>query len=332
MVADACASACAAARAAGAERAGGVPFALAPVNVVAGHYGVGKTNLAINLAIDAARAGHDVTLVDLDVVNPYFRSTEYRGVLEEAGVDVVAPVFAEAGSSLDVPSLTGAVVPAVERAYADAAAEDAGGVAEGAEGASSSEDGSEADPARRGAHQASSARAESAGGAFERAGLFERLSSAPCRGGGRDRIDAAPSPRTVVIIDAGGDDAGAMALGRFARHVAAGPYALVYVVNRFRNLTQEPEEALEVLAEIERAAHLRATGVVSNAHLKADTTGEVVARGAAFAQAVADAAGLPLLCVTAPKTLTQPESDELSSLRGAFNLYPVELRVKTPWE
>ncbi|WP_165056017.1 MULTISPECIES: ParA family protein [unclassified Adlercreutzia] len=243
--------------------ADGVPFALAPVNVVAGHYGVGKTNLAINLAIDAARAGHDVTLVDLDVVNPYFRSTEYRGVLEEAGVAVVAPVFAEAGSSLDVPSLTGAVVPAVERAYA------AANVAEG---------------------------------------------------------------KSIVIIDAGGDDAGAMALGRFARHVAAGPYALIYVVNRFRNLTQEPAEALEVLAEIERAAHLRATGVVSNAHLKSDTTGEVVRRGAAFAQAVADAAGLPLLCVTAPKTLTQPESGELSSLRGAFNLYPVELRVKTPWE
>ncbi|WP_172135518.1 ParA family protein [Adlercreutzia sp. ZJ473] len=329
MGADACASACASACAAGAERAGGVPFALAPVNVVAGHYGVGKTNLAINLAIDAARAGHDVTLVDLDVVNPYFRSTEYRGVLEEAGVDVVAPVFAEAGSSLDVPSLTGAVVPAVERAYADAAFEDAGGAAEGRTR-------SRAQSLGQSCSHGSAAGASGSCGTrlvstAPRPPLHPQV-SAPCRGGGRARIDAAPSPRTVVIIDAGGDDAGAMALGRFARHVAAGPYALIYVVNRFRNLTQEPDEALEVLAEIERAARLRATGAVSNAHLKADTTGEVVARGAAFAQAVADAAGLPLLCVTAPKTLTQPESDELSSLRGAFNLYPVELRVKTPWE
>ena len=45
-------------------------IASAPVIVVCGHYGVGKTNFAINLALDAAADGHDVTLADLDVVNP----------------------------------------------------------------------------------------------------------------------------------------------------------------------------------------------------------------------------------------------------------------------
>ncbi|MBR4225675.1 MAG: hypothetical protein IKM91_09140 [Candidatus Methanomethylophilaceae archaeon] len=47
------------------------------VTVVCGHYGAGKTNLSINLAADCARRGEDVTLIDLDVVNPYFRSADY---------------------------------------------------------------------------------------------------------------------------------------------------------------------------------------------------------------------------------------------------------------
>lgn len=91
--------------------------ALAPVTVVVGHYGVGKTNFCLNLALDAAAAGAQVTLADLDVVNPYFRSSEYRALLEARGVQLIAPVFARAGTALDVPSLTGAVIPAVNRAY-----------------------------------------------------------------------------------------------------------------------------------------------------------------------------------------------------------------------
>ncbi len=93
---------------------------LAPVTVVVGHYGVGKTNFCLNLALDAAAAGAAVTLADLDVVNPYFRSSEYRTLLEEHGVTLIAPVFARAGTSLDVPSLTGAVIPAINRAYHEA--------------------------------------------------------------------------------------------------------------------------------------------------------------------------------------------------------------------
>ena len=56
--------------------------ALEPVTVVVGHYGAGKTNFSVNLAIDLADAGSRVTLIDLDVVNPYFRATEQRALLE----------------------------------------------------------------------------------------------------------------------------------------------------------------------------------------------------------------------------------------------------------
>ena len=82
-----------------ADQAARLPFPLAPVTVVTGHYGVGKTNFALNLALDAAAAGYRVTLSDMDVVNPYFRSNEYRDLLEEAGVRLIAPVFGHAGAS-----------------------------------------------------------------------------------------------------------------------------------------------------------------------------------------------------------------------------------------
>ncbi len=151
-----------------ADQAARLPFPLAPVTVVTGHYGVGKTNFALNLALDAAAAGYRVTLADMDVVNPYFRSNEYRDLLEEAGVRLIAPVFGHAGTSLDVPSVTGELAVAAAEAYRD------------------------------------------------------------------------ETGRTVVIVDAGGDDVGATALARFAPALAAGPYAMLYVVNAFRNLTQEP--------------------------------------------------------------------------------------------
>ena len=49
---------------------------LKPVTVITGHYGVGKTNLAINLALDACYSGLEVQVANLDVVNPYFRSSD----------------------------------------------------------------------------------------------------------------------------------------------------------------------------------------------------------------------------------------------------------------
>ena len=72
------------------------------LTIIYGHYGCGKTNLSINLALDLARQGKRVTLVDLDIVNPYFRSSDYTPMLREKGIKVVAPQFA--GTNLDLPS------------------------------------------------------------------------------------------------------------------------------------------------------------------------------------------------------------------------------------
>ncbi|WP_080797232.1 nucleotide-binding protein [Arabiibacter massiliensis] len=232
----------------------------APVLVVTGHYGVGKTNLSLNLALDAAARGLEVTVVDLDVVNPFFRSSDYRALLDEAGVRMIAPVFA--GTNLDGPSLSGTILPAIEQARA-------------AEG-------------------------------------------------------------RLLVIDAGGDDVGATALGRFAKTVAAGPYEMLYVVNRSRNLTQEPAEAAEVLREIEAKSHLKATAVANNTHLQADTDEAVIAQGIPFAQEVARLTSLPLAFTTVPdETARQDAGRRFSRFgpnAGVHGVYPVRVYVRTPWQ
>ena len=226
--------------------------ALAPVTVITGHYGVGKTNLTLNLALDLAREGLDVRVVDLDIVNPYFRSSEYAEMLAAEGIGLVAPVMAR--SSLDTPSLSPAVDGTLEWA----------------------------------------------------------------------RVE----PGRIVLVDVGGDDAGATALGRYTSLVEAGPYAMLYVVNALRNLTQDPAEAVRVLREIEEASRLRATAVVNNSHLKLETELSTIESSAAFGRAVADALELPLVAQTAPDWCV----GGLESAASAENGYSVRMLVKTPWE
>lgn len=190
------------------------------ITVICGHYGCGKTNLALNLALEAAKTGAPVTLADLDIVNPYFRSSDHRDLLAAHGVRLIAPVFA--GTTLDTPTLPPAL-----------------------------------------------------------ASIF-----APSSG--------------QVFIDAGGGDAGVTALGGLAGRLLATGYRMLYVVNRYRALSQTPAEAASLLEEIETASRLKATGLVNNSHLGVETTLPGLLAAVGFAQETARLTGLPLLFSTAP--------------------------------
>ena len=213
------------------------------VNVICGHYGTGKTNLSINLAIECARSGESVTLIDLDVVNPYFRSADYSDVLTKEGVKVIGPNFAN--TNLDTPSLPGAISGAIE--------------------------------------------------------MGER-----------------------VIIDVGGDDAGATALGVYSRQVNESKPDVIYVINRYRSLTTTPAEAVGILREIESAARIRATGIINNSHLKSQTDARTVTDSIPFAEEVARMTGLPLMFSTAPR--------DVLSLNNIEGIHPIDVYVRTPWE
>ena len=73
------------------------------LTLVTGHYGTGKTEFSVNLALALAEAGERTALADLDIVNPYFRSRERRELLEAEGVRLIATPQALADA--DVPAL-----------------------------------------------------------------------------------------------------------------------------------------------------------------------------------------------------------------------------------
>lgn len=195
--------------------------------VITGHYGSGKTNIAVNLAVDYARAGEKVCIIDLDIVNPYFRTADFDDVFKENGIYMVAPQYAN--TNLDIPSL-----------------------------------------------------------GFDMAALLR----------GYDR----------VIVDVGGDDAGAIALGQYATILKNFGYDMLYVVNKFRFLTGTPEESLELLRDIELVSALKATAVVNNSNIGAETTPDDVRGSLPYAEECARLAGVPLIFTAAKRELEMPEN------------------------
>lgn len=103
------------------------------LTIILGHYGCGKTNLSLNIALDLASRGESVTIADMDVVNPYFRTGDYKELLQSRGIRVAAPIFVS--TNLDNPSLPAAMdtifEPGDDRVVCDVGGDDAGAFALG---------------------------------------------------------------------------------------------------------------------------------------------------------------------------------------------------------
>jgi len=82
------------------------------ITIITGHYGTGKTEFSVNLALALAAEGESVMLADLDIVNPYFRSRERKDLLQQAGVKVISS--SQACSNADVPSLPAELLAILE--------------------------------------------------------------------------------------------------------------------------------------------------------------------------------------------------------------------------
>ena len=129
--------------------------------------------------------------------------------------------------------------------------------------------------------------------------------------------------QTSVVVDIGGDDRGAYALGRFAGGILQEhDYEMLLVFNPYRPLTRTPAAAVEILREIEQACHLPFTGLVNNANLGEETTPEHVLRMTGFAEEVSALTGLPLRFTTVKESL-------YDALRGRIEpLMPLRLQKK----
>ena len=205
------------------------------LTLFAGHYGSGKTNIAVNYALRLAGEGKQVCIADLDIVNPYFRTKDSAKVLEEAGVSLISPQFAN--TNVDLPAL-----PA--EAY--------------------------------------------------------RLVTDKSVWG---------------IMDIGGDDRGAYALGRYVPAILAeNDYRMIFVANCYRPLTRTPEEALEVMREIEAACGLKFTDIINNSNLAAETTPETVLESQAYVEKLSEISGLPIFATSAEKAVAEKLEGRLESV------------------
>ena len=218
-----------------------MPLNYKRVTLFAGHYGSGKTNIALNYARMLKRAGSPVTVADLDIVNPYFRTKDSAADLQAEGIDLVVSDFAN--SNVDFPALP-------KEIYALVA----------------------------------------------------------------DR-------ETKIVMDIGGDDRGALALGRYVPDIKAeGDYEMLAVVNAARPLTRTPQEAVEVLREIEAACRLPFTGIVNNTNVGAETTVETVLGSIPYADEIAALMGVPVRFTCAIGAIA-------AELKGKVeNLLPLEIQ------
>ena len=126
-----------------------------------------------------------------------------------------------------------------------------------------------------------------------------------------------------AVIDVGGDDRGALALGRIMPSIKEeNDYEIFLVINKYRPLTPDVESTLEVMAEIETAGNFKFTGIINNSNLGVLTTAEDVLNSAEYAESVAKATGLPLVYTTVNETL-------FNELEGKIdNLFSLKLQKK----
>ena len=208
------------------------------ITLFAGHYGSGKTNIALNYARWIRRGGAKVTVADLDIVNPYFRTKDSQEALRREGIGLVVSEFAN--SNVDFPALP-------KETYALIADRD-----------------------------------------------------------------------LKLVIDVGGDDRGALALGRYVDDIrASADYEMLGVVNFARPLTRTPEDAASCLGEIELACGLRFTGIVNNTNLGPETTADVLLGSQPLAERTAELMGVPFRFACAAR----PLADALAgSVPGLFPL------------
>ncbi len=116
-------------------------------------------------------------------------------------------------------------------------------------------------------------------------------------------------PDARSLLDVGGDDAGAIALGQYEAELRAAGYDMLLVVNPYRVFTRAPEDAMEILRDIERVSHLRFTGIVHNPNLGTETTEKTISDAADYARRLEKLSGLPVVATVYLKNLNPaPES------------------------
>ena len=213
------------------------------VTLFAGHYGSGKTNIAVNYALHLKEKYEKVVITDLDIVNPYFRTADSLDELTKAGIKLISSEFAN--SNVDLPALP------------------------------------------------------------------------------QDVYSILDDRSAVAILDIGGDDRGAYALGRYETAIREeNDYEMLFVFNMYRPLTPDAISAFEVMKEIEAAGKIKFTAIVNNSNLGALTTKEDVIASVTSANELSRLSGLPVKMTTVSENLVDSFNGEID------NIFPLKLQKK----
>ena len=200
------------------------------LTLFAGHYGSGKTNIAVNYAMLLADEGKKVCIADLDIVNPYFRTKDSEAELKEKGVTLISSRYAN--TNVDLPA-----IPA-------------------------------------------------------------------------ESYRLVQDQSIFGVVDIGGDDRGAYALGRFADAIKEeGNYRMAFVINRYRPLTSTVEDTVEIMKEIETACGVPFTCIVNNSNIGSETTKEIVLDSISFAEELSSVTELPIWLHTVEKSVAEKISE-----------------------
>lgn len=213
------------------------------ITLLCGHYGSGKTNVAVNMAFDLKKSYDKIAVADLDIVNPYFRTKDSGEDFKNAGIRLIVSDYAN--TNLDIPALP------------------------------------------------------------------------------QDMYAITDDKSLKCVLDIGGDDRGALALGRLApKIIEEGDYEMFMVINKFRPLTPDATSTVEVMREIEYAGGIKFTGLVNNSNLGNETTCQDVIGSMKYAKEVEELSGVKL-------KLTTCKVDLYDALKGEIdNLFPLVLQKK----
>ncbi|MBR3593004.1 MAG: hypothetical protein IKL46_09145 [Clostridia bacterium] len=213
------------------------------LTLLCGHYGSGKTNVAVNLAFYLKEQYNNVVVADLDIVNPYFRTKDSIDDFKARGIELICSQYTN--TNVDIPAL----------------------------------------PAN-----------------------MYRLTA---------------DKDITAVIDVGGDDRGAYALGRLVPEIKAeNNFDMLMVINGYRPLTPDAESTVEVMREIETACGLEFTGLVNNSNIGEETTAEDIIKSIGYANEVSQASGLPIVMTSVKRELYDGLKNKID------NLLPMTLQAK----
>lgn len=132
--------------------------------------------------------------------------------------------------------------------------------------------------------------------------------------------------QTVAVIDVGGDDRGALAMGRYAPAILEeNDYEMLFVINKYRPLTPDCASTIAVMREIETACGMKFTGIVNNSNLGDETDEETVLKSVSYADEISEASGLPIRMTTVKEDLYDKLKDKV------VNCSPIKLYVRQSW-